>query len=250
MKNNKIITKSIVFYIFAILFAFLLTGLQFLLKIRNSIFLPQLAPLISAIICLLIFERNTFLNFFTEMFSFDIKKRFWYLILSLFPVIPVLFAFIIFNTLYEPITINADFDSNFIVYLLWAFVGAVAEEIGWRGYLIRQVEKKTSPFNTSVIIGIAWAFWHVYFLFNGIYFIIAFVGNITLFSFLYSYLYFKTNKSVICPALAHFTANVAAYFFVMNIQNNYRFWFLMAIPYLIFSILFVIIDRKMLFTSP
>jgi len=51
--------------------------------------------------------------------------------------------------------------------------------------------------------------WHVYPLFSGVFFEIAFFANVIMFSVLYCYLYYKTNRSVVCPVIAH-AANKAS----------------------------------------
>ena len=41
------------------------------------------------------------------------------------------------------------------------FIGSIAEEIGWTGYLTNELLKKHSVLLTGLIIGSAWAVWHI-----------------------------------------------------------------------------------------
>lgn len=38
--------------------------------------------------------------------------------------------------------------------------GPLGEEIGWRGFLLSKFQLLFSPLSSSILVGIAWAFWH------------------------------------------------------------------------------------------
>jgi membrane protease YdiL (CAAX protease family) len=40
------------------------------------------------------------------------------------------------------------------------FLGAVSEELGWRGYALDELEKKWSPLVASLVLGCLWGLWH------------------------------------------------------------------------------------------
>ncbi|MFJ7666610.1 lysostaphin resistance A-like protein [Lysinibacillus sp. NPDC097195] len=40
-------------------------------------------------------------------------------------------------------------------------IGGGLEEIGWRGYLQPTLQKKWSPFTSTLIVGVIWAIWHL-----------------------------------------------------------------------------------------
>lgn len=54
--------------------------------------------------------------------------------------------------------------SFLIMSTMWMLIGciyALGEEIGWRGFLVPELSKLTGYFNTSLIIGLLWAVWHI-----------------------------------------------------------------------------------------
>jgi len=46
---------------------------------------------------------------------------------------------------------------------LWSALrfGPLGEELGWRGFLLPELQRSVSAFNSSLIIGIIWASWHI-----------------------------------------------------------------------------------------
>jgi len=47
-----------------------------------------------------------------------------------------------------------------VTLLLCLFAGPLGEELGWRGYLRVELDKKYSFIQASVVAGVIWAFWH------------------------------------------------------------------------------------------
>lgn len=91
--------------------------------------------------------------------------------------------------------------------------GPIAEDIGWRGYIFSKLREKMNAVQASLLIGIAWAVWHLpYFIFpawNNA------VGNIpfvwfvlltTSWSVLFAWVYVNT-ESILMPILFHAAIN-------------------------------------------
>ncbi len=58
------------------------------------------------------------------------------------------------------------FDSHAIVAIpsiLWAtlLMGPLGEELGWRGFLLPELQNRFSAFTSSLIIGVIWYCWHI-----------------------------------------------------------------------------------------
>lgn len=100
-----------------------------------------------------------------------------------------------------------------IIFLLNIFIGGpLAEDLGWRGYILPNLRERMSALNASLIIGIVWAIWHLpFFIFPWR----DLVGNIpfvwfalltTSWSVLFAWVYVNT-KSILMPVLFHAAIN-------------------------------------------
>lgn len=97
-------------------------------------------------------------------------------------------------------------ETGFLVYLFLR--GAMGEELGLRGFALPRLQKKTSPFWASVIIGIFWAGWHIPVLVGrDIVSVIAFLLLAFLISFIFTYLFNRSNGSLFPVLLFHATQN-------------------------------------------
>ena len=47
--------------------------------------------------------------------------------------------------------------------ILWAglFAGPLGEELGWRGFLLPEFQKRFPNLKSAIIIGIVWFIWHI-----------------------------------------------------------------------------------------
>jgi membrane protease YdiL (CAAX protease family) len=100
------------------------------------------------------------------------------------------------------------------ILLIFFFVLALGEEIGWIGYAYDPMEERWNAFRASLVLGIIWAAWHIP--------IYVFVGGRTLlwtagqFLFLIGlrilliWIYNNTGKSLFAAILFHAFSNVPA----------------------------------------
>ena len=87
----------------------------------------------------------------------------WYLSLLLLPLAWVVLAYVIATG--NPAVL---LDINWLevikmlpLFLLLALpFGPLAEELGWRGYLLPLLQSKYSAIVSSILIGVVWTFWH------------------------------------------------------------------------------------------
>ncbi len=47
-----------------------------------------------------------------------------------------------------------------VVFLVSIFLGPLAEEMGWRGFVMPCLDTKNKPVSASIIMGVIWAAWH------------------------------------------------------------------------------------------
>lgn len=100
----------------------------------------------------------------------------------------------------------------FFVYIL-LFGGGVDEELGWRGYALPRLQQRFGAPFASVILGVAWAGWHIPAWFtpgsgqDAISFPV-FVVNVTAATILFASLYNTTGGSLPVVILAHTVFNL------------------------------------------
>lgn len=99
--------------------------------------------------------------------------------------------------------------------------GPMGEELGWRGYMLPKLLEKHSIATSTIYVGLAWGIWHLAsFTFPGAAipdFLQVTVWSVSLFilytislSFIYSFVYLKTNGSVFYAILLHAFFNAAS----------------------------------------
>lgn len=103
---------------------------------------------------------------------------------------------------------------------LFIVIGGL-EEIGWRGLLLPNLQKKFTPFMSTLIVGIVWTLWHLPLFFilgtyQGLYLnFFVFMLHIIAFSFILSVVYNRT-KSIFMCILCHALSNAFAEVFILN----------------------------------
>lgn len=98
--------------------------------------------------------------------------------------------------------------SSFLLTAL--FSGGLCEELGWRGFLLPELQKRFSPLTASLILAPIWVFWHLPIYLNGIrpaeslprFLLQGFVLSI-----LFTWLYNRTGGSLLLVVLLHATVN-------------------------------------------
>lgn len=104
------------------------------------------------------------------------------------------------------------------LFFLMNFIhGGLSEEPGWRGFALPRLQARFSPFTASLILGLLWAVWHAPARFGGIeaksledtiveWILIVFV------TFLFTWLYNRTEGSVLATAILHPSMNTTSRF--------------------------------------
>jgi membrane protease YdiL (CAAX protease family) len=106
----------------------------------------------------------------------------------------------------------------FIMPLLSLASGPLNEEFGWRGYSLDRLFYRFGFLRASLILGIIWASWHLAWFFtpgqaqyqmlqSSIWEALLYVVFNTLLSFVVSFVYIATNRSVLAAAFTHMMSN-------------------------------------------
>ncbi|MFL0249287.1 CPBP family intramembrane glutamic endopeptidase [Clostridium neuense] len=102
---------------------------------------------------------------------------------------------------------------GFMITLLLG--GPLGEEIGWRGFLLPRLQKKLNPFYSSIVLGIIWSCWHLPLFFiagtdqYGVPFLL-FIMTTIINTIIITWIFNRTNGSLIFPILFHTCNNIAA----------------------------------------
>lgn len=107
----------------------------------------------------------------------------------------------------------------FVMGFVWPLFSSFGEEIGWRGFALPKMQKRYGVLSASLILGLVWGLWHLpsdYIAYSsyGWRFIPMFilVGPVTLtaHSAIMSFIYNKTNGSLLAMIIYHFTITAMA----------------------------------------
>jgi membrane protease YdiL (CAAX protease family) len=173
-------------------------------------------PSVGAIITIYtLYGKKRLLEFFKSFISLKFGRKVWVLIF-LIVAIPNIISLIITILLgYVPSQINY---YNILLFpLYWivkVFLGGGQEEIGWRCYILKPLEKKYGYIFGSLILGIIWAIWHIPFWFipgtaqnmlnmNFIGFMLSCIG----WSYVFSWIMDLSKNKLLAGLIVHGTLN-------------------------------------------
>jgi membrane protease YdiL (CAAX protease family) len=106
-----------------------------------------------------------------------------------------------------PITPMELFHQWWLFYILVfsLFQGPLAEELGWRGFLLPRLLHKCSPLEASVILGLVWAAWHINVFFSAISTRVLFTASAVALSILMTVMFLHTRGSVLLAIVMHWS---------------------------------------------
>ncbi|MEJ8804185.1 type II CAAX endopeptidase family protein [Pontibacter sp. H249] len=164
-------------------------------------------------------------DFWNRVISFKRITWGWYLvILFFFPAIYLLgyFIYSYFGGTQPPVASLFSGLDSFSAVLLFAFVmvmaGPVSEELGWRGYVLDPLQQKYGAIGGSIVLGIFWILWHLpLFFIEGTsqhakgfgYQFWSWSFQLIMLSFVFTWVYNNTNRSILGAILLHLMANLA-----------------------------------------
>lgn len=181
-------------------------------------------PSIAAIITVRFTEgKPAVYRLLSKFKSFRVPVK-WYLFVLLLPLILYLLSLLctnIFGFELGRIEIMEGLKMVFPYLLLALPFGPVMEELGWRGYMLPTLLKKYNLYTSSLILGVTWTFWHIAsFTFPGaaipsifevsVWTVGLYLLNITAQTFIFSYVYLRTNGSLIIAILLHASFNASS----------------------------------------
>ncbi len=130
-------------------------------------------------------------------------------------------------------------------------LGPLSEEYGWRGFAIKRLLSCTSANATSLIIGLIWSLWHL-----PLFYMVGssqselsmpflpFLLTVTSSSFIYTFVYLRTNQSVFSAIFLHWVYTYALEVVSSGIVRSDLFMWLECLPAILIGTTFAIILRK------
>ncbi len=117
----------------------------------------------------------------------------------------------------------------FVIFIL--LYGPLPEELGWRGYALDGLQSRFDALVSSLILGVAWALWHLpLFFMKGTFqhdqlgFATAsfwsYIFGPVVVSILFTWIYNNTNRSTLSAILLHFMINLTAELIPLNGQSR------------------------------
>lgn len=182
-----------VFYLLTWFIVILLGGVQQATGvIPVEIGLAQLGPGIAALLMLVIFRKDGFkITFFSKGTP---ARR--YLYAALIPLGVGLVVYLLKHLIPIESTTSPEIFNNLALVLLWIPLGALGEELGWRGYLHKKLDPLMRGLFSSLLVGILWMPIHVHFLTQGPVFLFFFTLMIISYSVVIYALVQDTNFSM------------------------------------------------------
>jgi len=203
--------RTSIFYVLTWFFLMLLGGIQQATGLLPpQIGLAQMGPGIAAFLMLLIFRKDGHKILF---FSKDTPvKR--YIYAALIPLGLGLVVLLI--TSWGSVSKSnppAIYDSLWLV-VFWVPLGAIGEEIGWRGYLNKMLDGRLRGLNSSLLVGVLWMPIHFSFFTEGPVYIFFFTLLIISYSVVIYALVQDTGFSVILASIFHLSINLTNLLFL------------------------------------
>lgn len=124
-------------------------------------------------------------------------------------------------------------------------IGSVAEEIGWRGFLLPNLQKKYTPFISSIIVGILWGVWHLNFT-GGIGGFFLYTVTIIEMSILMTWVYNKSHGSILLMSIWHLIISLTSRIFLWD-RFNFQLFVVESVVFGIMCLFVLILGRNTFF---
>lgn len=232
------------FYIITLIFCLPLLILHFIFQsVGNySVSFTQLSPTLAVVFISLILKDRSIIKDIKNHFLID-ENFIRYVIptIAIPSICIVVSSFIMtyYKIDYVPWKGNLSF---YILNFLAIVVGCAAEEVGWRGFLVPNLQKRYSPFITSIIVGIMWGVWHLNFT-GGILGFLLYTVTIIEMSILMSWIYNKSNGNLLLMTVWHLVFNLTSRIFLWD-RFNINLFMVESIVFGIVCLIVLIIEKK------
>jgi uncharacterized protein len=234
-----------VFYALTWFFVILLGGFQQATGVVPAeIGLAQWGPGIAALLMLVIFRKD---GFKITFFSKDTPAQ-RYLYAALIPLGVGVIVYLLKSIIpMESSTVPQNFD-NLPLLLLWMPLGALGEELGWRGYLHKKLDPRMRGLFSSLLVGLLWMPIHVHFLAQGPVFLFFFALMIVSYSIVIYALLQDTSFNVLLASIFHLSINLAN-LLVLDVIYQTSFMMISSIVWMVVAAVGIFLKRDIFLAS-
>lgn len=241
---KKLISKHYLksFYVITLLFSIPLLALHFVFQDlgKYSVSLTQLAPALAVVAISIALRDRKIISDIGKKFFLDKTTLKWLIPVVLIPALCIVVSGLImsyFSIDYVPWRLD-------VISFVSILIGCITEEIGWRGFLLPNLQKKNSPFISSLIVGALWGVWHLNFT-GGILGFALYTVTIIEMSILMTWVYNMTGGNLILMTIWHLVFNLASRIFLWE-----RFLLsLFVVESLVFGVLCLFVLRRTFFSE-
>ena len=235
------------FYIITLIFSLLLLILHFIFPSvgKYSLSFTQLSPALAVVFISLRLKDEAVIHDIKKHYPIDEDFAKWLIPAIAIPSICIILSSFImtyYKIEYVPWKGNLPF---YLLSFLAILVGCVAEEIGWRGFLLPNLQKRYSPFISSVIVGVLWGVWHLNFT-GGVLGFILYTVTIIEMSILMTWLYNKSNGNLMLMTIWHLVFNLASHIFLWD-RFSLQLFIIQGVVFGIMCLLILFIERNTYF---
>jgi membrane protease YdiL (CAAX protease family) len=212
-----------------------------------------LSPTIAAVITAAVFYGKSGIK---DLFSRIVKKfeLKWLVRLILLQLITYMLGLLIYGLveIIKPSDLSFSILTTIPAVFATAFIMNIWEEIGWRGFLLEKIMSGYSLFISSLAVGIVWGLWHIaYFLNNAsqnsLQFILVAIFWMVCSSFIYSYIYVRSKRSILAVGIFHAFSNTLQSVIINSALDFAKYFYFLTIAVALMAIFFLIWQRKLFF---
>ena len=181
-----------------------------------SIAFTQLGPLAAALLMIRITKDKDALNEIKKGMQFKTRSIVWYVLSAAVPAALTAVSACLHTAFYGS-EYHAWRGSPMFIILNFAalLLGSIGEEIGWRGYLLPLLNKRTSPFVSCIVTGCLWGLWHMNYAGNIVFWLL-FIAVTTELSILFDFLLNKADGNLWTAVIFHTFFNFASRVFLSD----------------------------------
>jgi len=241
----KLAYKIPIIWISFLLVTVLLSILQQTLQIPSEIILPRMGPALVTLLFVFVFfpKEYTMKEFLVqEKHSVDIT-----FFIFLFPIVLAVVAKVLHSFISDPYPELNLFDNSMLwLVILWIPFGAFFEEIGWRNYLQRIVDKNEviKPVYGYIIIGVLWSVWHVQSFEQGPLYVTGLFLLLISFSILLGDIIRRRGQNIITATVTHASINLSMVYLMVTSSFTALTMLIYGLIFALFTIYYLFNEKK------